>query len=115
MAGAIDLDLTRIAPCFSPDRQPGDWSDVFLSATPDRFDDLTGCRGVPYVVSESKIEPNFSGIVFAFDRACVVAKLDSWQRDLYDSDTLPVTTMVVQVHRVDGRWYVENAFAVVPD
>lgn len=115
MAGAIDLDLMRAAACFSPNRQPRDWGDVFLGATRDDFVDITGCQGVPYVVSESAIRSDFSAVIFTFDEACAIANLDPWQSDLYDSETLPVTTMIVQTHLVDGRWYVQDAYAMVPD
>lgn len=115
LAGAIAVDPVRVAACFSPDRQPRGWEDVFLGASRGRVDDLTGCLGVPYVVRESALRPDFSAVVFSFDSACAVAALDSWQRDLYDSETLPVTTVVVQLHREDGRWYVQDAFASAPD
>ena len=70
---------------------------------------------MPYTVYESKIRPDFSAVVFQFNQACAIAVLDDWQRDLYDVDTLPVTTLLVQMHRHDQRWYVQDALAMVPD
>lgn len=115
VAAATANSLTRAAPCFAPGRQPESWDDVFLGGQPDAPDDITGCRGRPYTVSESKIRSDFSAIVFNFDQACAVAGLDDWQRDLYDADTLKVTTVVVQTYQADNRWYVRDAFTLVPD
>ncbi|MDQ3696048.1 MAG: hypothetical protein M3464_20885 [Chloroflexota bacterium] len=115
VAAATRMDLERASRCFAPDRQPATWDDVFLGGLPGTPDDISACRGVPYVVIESKLRSDLSAIIFLFDRACVIASLDDWQRDLYDTDTLPVATLVAQVHRSEGRWYVQDAFAVVPD
>lgn len=115
VAAATRMDLERASLCFAPDRQPATWDDVFLGGLPGTPDDISACRGVPYVVFESKLRSDLSAIIFLFDRACVIASLDDWQRDRYDTDTLPVATLVAQVHRSEGRWYVQDAFAVVPD
>lgn len=112
VAAATAMDLGRAALCFAPDRQPASWDDVFLGSPPD---DVRACRGVSYTVTESKIASDFSAIIFVFDRACVIASLDDWQQDLYDTETRSVTTLVAQVSRSDARWYVQDAFASVPD
>ncbi|MDQ3412337.1 MAG: hypothetical protein M3509_09495 [Chloroflexota bacterium] len=112
VAAATRMDLEHASLCFAPDRQPATWDDVFLAGL---ADDLSACRGVPYIVIETKLRSDLSAVIFIFDRACAIASLDDWQRDLYDTDTLPVTTVVAQVHRSADRWYVQDAFAVVPD
>ena len=115
LAAATAESLERAARCFAPESQPQAWDEVFLGGDEDAWDDVTGCRGQPYVVTESKIRTGFSAIIFNFDRACAVAQLDPWQRELYDADTLAVTTVIVQTYRAGDRWYVLDAFASVPD
>lgn len=112
VSAATHMDLERAARCFPPDDQPERWDDVFLGAGAD----LGDCLGQPYTVLESKVRPRRSAIIFTFDQACVIASLDPWQRDLYgDAKTLTVTTVVVQTGYADHRWYVLDAFALVPD
>lgn len=112
VSAAAAMDLERAALCFPPDDQPESWDDVFLGSG----DDLSDCRGRPYTVLESKVRPRRSAIIFTFDQACVIASLDPWQRDLYgDAETLAVTTVVVQTGDEENRWYVLDAFALVPD
>jgi hypothetical protein len=116
VAAAAAMNLERAALCFAPHSQPASWGDVFLGGGSDAWDDLSGCQGRPYTVLESRIRPRRSAIIFTFDRACVIASLDPWQRDLYDdAETLPVTTVVVQTGYDENRWYVLDAFALVPD
>ena len=116
VAAAAAMNLERAALCFAPDSQPASWGDVFLGGGSNAWDDLSACQGRPYTVLESKIRPRRSAIIFTFDQACVIASLDPWQRDLYDdAETLPVTTVVVQTGYDENRWYVLDAFALVPD
>ena len=115
LATATAGDLERAALCFAPESQPASWAEVFLGGSEEGWDDVTGCRGLPYVVTESQIRTGVAAIIFNFDDACAVARLDSWQRDLYDAETLNVTTVVVQTYRADERLYVWDASALVPD
>jgi hypothetical protein len=115
LAAATAQSLERAAPCFAPESQPQRWDEVFLGGDEDGWDDVSGCQGRPYVVTESKIRAGFSAIIFAFDQACAIAQLDPWQGQIYDAETLSVTTVVVQTYRADDRWYVLDAFAVVAD
>jgi hypothetical protein len=115
LAAAMAEDLERAARCFAPESQPRDWDEVFLGGDEEAWDDVTGCRGLPYVVRASEVRSGVSAIIFTFDEACAVARLDSWQRQLYDADSIDVSTVVVQTYRADGRWWVWDAFALVTD
>lgn len=116
IAAATANNLERAALCFSPDHQPASWDDVFLGGSASARDDLSACRGRPYTVTEAVIRPRLSAIIFTFDLPCVVASLDPWQRDLYDdAESLEVTTVVVQTGFFETRWYVQDAFTLVPD
>lgn len=105
-------DLSRARGCLPPPAAAADWDDIFLGPG---HDDPRACFGQPYTVHVSHLEPGLDALIFDFGTPCVVAMLDDWQQSLYDGATLPVPALVVQVEHNGDRWYVRDAFALVPD